>query len=83
MYRLLLIDTPGAAVDYGCKVSRKVGAIQFAVVYAKIAWLHGHQVQVSSPYVPKEWLPIAPLPKYEEAFAFMTESDDSMPVPST
>jgi len=52
----------------------------FAVVYAKIAWLHGHQVQVSSPYVPKEWLPIAPLPKYEDAFAFMAESDDSMPV---
>ena len=55
----------------------------FAIVYAKIAWLHGHRVQVSSPYVPKEWLPIAPLPKYEDTFAFMAQSDDSMPVGRT
>lgn len=52
----------------------------FAIVYAKIAWRHGFQVSIQSPWVPKEWLPIAPLPKYEDAFAFMAESDDSMPV---
>lgn len=52
----------------------------FAIVYAKIAWRHGFQVSIESPWVPKEWLPIAPLPKYEDAFAFMAESDDSMPV---
>ena len=28
VYRLLLMDTPAAAVDYGCKVSTKHGAIQ-------------------------------------------------------
>ena len=52
----------------------------FAIVYAKIAWRHGFQVNIDSPFVPKEWLPIAPLPKYEEAFAFMAESDESIPV---
>jgi len=28
MYRLVLIDTPSAAVNHGCKVARKAGAIQ-------------------------------------------------------
>jgi hypothetical protein len=52
----------------------------YAVVYAKIAWRYGYQVKVDSPWVPKEWLPIAPLPKYEDAFAFMAGLNDSMPV---
>jgi hypothetical protein len=55
----------------------------FAIVYAKIAWRHGFQVKVDSPWVPKEWLPIAPLPKYEDVFAFLAQSDDSMPVART
>jgi hypothetical protein len=55
----------------------------FAIVYAKIAWRHGFQVNVDSPFVPKEWLPIAPLPKYEDVFAFMAKSDDSIPVART
>ena len=55
----------------------------FAIVYAKIAWRHGFQVQVDSPWVPQEWLPIVPLPRYQVAFAFMAESDESMPVART
>ena len=42
-----------------------------AVAYAKIAWLHGHEVQVNSPLVPAEWLPMEPLPQYEEQYAFL------------
>lgn len=53
----------------------------FAIVYAKIAWRHGFPVKVDSPLVPKEWLPISPLPRYDDTFAFMAKSDDSMPVP--
>jgi len=45
-----------------------------AVVYAKIAWLHGHEVQVNSPLVPAEWLPMEPLPHYEEQYAFLSPS---------
>jgi hypothetical protein len=41
------------------------------VIYAKIAWLHGFQVQVDSPYVPSEWLPMAPLERYEAVYAFL------------
>ena len=42
-----------------------------AVAYAKIAWLHGHEVQVNSPLVPAEWLPMEPLPQYEKRYAFL------------
>ncbi len=43
-----------------------------AVVYAKIAWHHGHKVKVNSPLVPAEWLPMEPLPRYEETYAFLS-----------
>ena len=43
-----------------------------AVAYAKIAWLHGHEVEVNSPLVPAEWLPMEPLPRYEDAYAFLS-----------
>jgi len=45
-----------------------------AVVYAKIAWLHGHEVKVDSPLVPAEWLLMKPLPHYEEAYAFLAST---------
>jgi Immunity protein 49 len=32
-----------------------------AVCYAKLAWLKGIEVEVDSPLVPNDWLPIAPL----------------------
>ena len=41
------------------------------VVYAKIAWHHGHKVKVDSPLVPAEWLPMEPLPRYEDTYAFL------------
>ena len=43
-----------------------------AVVYAKIAWHHGHKVKVNSLLVPAEWLPMEPLPRYEETYAFLS-----------
>ena len=52
----------------------------FAVIYAKIAWLHGYEVQVSSPFVPKEWLPVAQLDRYDDVYSFVAESDDTIPV---
>lgn len=42
-----------------------------AVVYAKIAWLHGYEVSVASPFVPKEWLPMTPLPMYSDHYDFL------------
>ncbi len=46
-----------------------------ATLYAKIAWRHGYEVQVKSPWVPREWLPIEPLQKYEEPWPFMQAFD--------
>ncbi len=42
-----------------------------AVIYAKIAWRHGYQVRVDSPYVPAEWLPVSPLSLYECSLPFV------------
>ena len=43
-----------------------------AVIYAKIAWLHGHQVSVDTPYIPAEWLPMTPLARYDPCYRFLT-----------
>ncbi|MGB8194027.1 MAG: Imm49 family immunity protein [Chitinophagaceae bacterium] len=37
---------------------------QPAIAYAKLAWWKGIEVEVNSPLVPKELLPITPLPEY-------------------
>ena len=42
-----------------------------AVIYSKLAWRHGYEIVVDSPYIPKEWLPITPLDTYEDPFEFM------------
>jgi Immunity protein 49 len=42
-----------------------------AFIYAKIAWRHGYEVVVDSPFVPSEWLPISPLDRYENHYAFL------------
>jgi len=41
------------------------------VVYAKIAWLHGHEVHVDSPYIPTEWLSNTPLECYDNHYSFL------------
>ena len=46
-----------------------------ATIYAKIAWRHGYEVEVDSPWVPKEWLPIQPLDHYEDPWPFMQDFD--------
>lgn len=42
-----------------------------AIIYSKLAWRNGYEIVVDSPYIPKEWLPIKPLEKYEDMFEFM------------
>ncbi|MDB5802957.1 MAG: hypothetical protein JWN73_279 [Betaproteobacteria bacterium] len=43
-----------------------------AVIYAKIAWRHGYQVMVDSPYIPAEWLSLEPLSQYDNHYRFIT-----------
>ena len=37
-----------------------------ALGYAKLAWLKGYEVQVDSPLIPKQLLPVCPLDQYKE-----------------
>ncbi len=41
--------------------------------YAKLAWRCGLEVEVDSPLVPQELLPVRPLDRYEEAYDFFGE----------
>lgn len=43
----------------------------FGVIYAKIAWRHGYEVRVETPYIPKEWLPVTPLNNYDPVYSFL------------
>lgn len=52
----------------------------YAVIYSKIAWRHGYQVEVDSPWVPKEWLPVAPLSCYEDPYPFLRDFDINTPI---
>ena len=46
-----------------------------ATIYAKVAWRHGYEVQINSPWVPRKWLPVEPLAKYEDPWPFMQTFD--------
>jgi hypothetical protein len=43
----------------------------FGVIYAKIAWRHGYEVRIETPYIPAEWLPINPLNNYNPIYSFL------------
>ncbi|MFP3565314.1 Imm49 family immunity protein [Paraburkholderia sp. SIMBA_030] len=51
-----------------------------AVIYAKIAWRHGFQVNVDTPWIPQEWLPITPLADYVDPYDFMSRVEISGPL---
>ncbi|WP_460752087.1 Imm49 family immunity protein, partial [Marinomonas epiphytica] len=42
-----------------------------ALKYSKLAIRHGYELDIDSPNLPKEWLPVKPLERYEDEFDFM------------
>jgi hypothetical protein len=42
-----------------------------AILYSKLAWRHGYEIEIDSPYVPRDWLPINPIFAYTDPFEFM------------
>lgn len=44
-----------------------------ALLYSKLAWRWGYQIEVDSPYIPKRWLPVEPLAQYTDPFDFMRQ----------
>lgn len=51
----------------------------WAVIYAKIAWLHGYEVKVDSLHIPLAWLPITPLPIYDVGYGFLRGALENSP----
>ena len=51
-----------------------------AVIYAKIAWRHGFEVDIDTPWIPAEWLPVLPLSRYDDPYDFMQSFDIDTPI---
>jgi hypothetical protein len=43
----------------------------FACLYAKTARRHGFELSIDTELIPKEWLPVSPLPDYPDPYDFM------------
>lgn len=43
----------------------------FATLYAKVARRHGFELDIQTPYIPTEWIPVAPLFEYSDPYDFM------------
>lgn len=43
----------------------------YATLYAKLARRHGYEINLNTPLIPLEWLPVAALPGYEDPYEFM------------
>lgn len=57
--------------------------VSYATLFAKLAWRHGYELDLDTPWIPKEWLPIRPNEKYEDPWPFMQSFDiwQSFPEP--
>jgi len=58
------------------KMQRHVGMYEHLISHhtlglAKLAWYKGLPVEIDSPYVPRDMLPIAPLPHYHDPYHFL------------
>src|SRR6187402_3498155 len=49
--------------------------VMIATMFAKMAWRHGYQLELDTPWIPAEWLPIEPNKFYEDPWPFMKDFD--------
>lgn len=52
-----------------------------ATLFAKLARRHGYALDIDTPWIPKDWLPIRPNEKYEDPWPFMQNFDIWQPFP--
>lgn len=76
----ILAEMTSPAVAKFRNFSFELGATEnlmatYATLFAKIAWMHGIEVETNSRWIPKEWLPMTPLDHYEEPWSFLSEYD--------
>ena len=53
--------------------------VSYATIYAKLAWRAGYELNIETPWIPGDWLPVRPLASYEDPWAFMQSFDIWMP----
>jgi hypothetical protein len=53
----------------------------YGVIFTKIAWRNGHEIEIDHPYIPMEWMPIRPLDVYEDPYDFMKGFDIDQKMP--
>ncbi len=49
--------------------------VSYATLYAKLAWRAGYELELDTPWIPRDWLPVKPLDKYEDPWPFMQGFD--------
>lgn len=49
--------------------------VAYATLYAKLAWRAGYELDLDTPWIPRDWLPVRPLPHYDEPWPFMKDFD--------
>jgi len=55
--------------------------VSYATLFAKLAWRNGYELDIDTPWIPKEWLPVRPNEKYEDPWPFMQSFDIWQPFP--
>ncbi len=51
----------------------------YATLFAKLAWRAGYELELDTPWIPRDWLPVKPLDKYEDPWPFMQGFDIRRP----
>lgn len=52
----------------------------WALLYAKLAWRFGHEIELDSPLFPQDLVPVKELPSYDEPYDFLREFDMFKPL---
>jgi hypothetical protein len=54
--------------------------VSYATLFAKLAWRNGYELDLDTPWIPKDWLPVQPLQTYEDPWPFMQSFDIWQPL---
>lgn len=49
--------------------------VSYATLLAKLAYRHGYELEIDTPWIPRDWLPVQALPRYEDPWPFMQRFD--------
>jgi Immunity protein 49 len=55
--------------------------VSYATLFAKLARHHGHELDLDTPWIPKDWILFNPNARYEDPWPFMQNFDIWQPLP--